>query len=274
MATRTEAYGLTKPEQNDYYDIDVLNENFDTIDAELKKAETERGAVRTIAKGGTGAATAEAALQNLGAAKAKELKGHIEGADNPHGVTAKQVGAVAKTGDTMTGNLNMKKTTPEIVMRHGDDGRFINIFIGSENIAYFRNAKDSGNRTGLMLCSENVEDIKNLLILQKINEGGVKYYSVFGEHNKPTGSYTGNGSTSKRVIDLGITIGSAEVVLIHSTQGSVIVTRASGLGLNGSNVVSIPYDKAHVEKESNGLVLNANDYILNKNGETYYYRVL
>ena len=40
MATTTTNYGLTKSEQNDYVQIDVINDNMDIIDAELKKRVT------------------------------------------------------------------------------------------------------------------------------------------------------------------------------------------------------------------------------------------
>lgn len=42
MATNTENYNLVKPDENDYYDIGIQNDNMDKIDAELKKAENHR----------------------------------------------------------------------------------------------------------------------------------------------------------------------------------------------------------------------------------------
>ena len=33
----TENYGLKKPEKNEYISVDVINENIDAIDTELKK---------------------------------------------------------------------------------------------------------------------------------------------------------------------------------------------------------------------------------------------
>ena len=41
MAITTVNYGLTKPDKNDYYDIDVQNGNLDLIDAALKVTVTE-----------------------------------------------------------------------------------------------------------------------------------------------------------------------------------------------------------------------------------------
>ncbi|HHV32220.1 MAG TPA: hypothetical protein GXX74_07415 [Clostridiales bacterium] len=59
MAMTTTNYGLTKPETTDNYDIEVHNANMDMIDAELKKGED-----------------------------------HRNNTDNPHKVTAEQVGAI------------------------------------------------------------------------------------------------------------------------------------------------------------------------------------
>jgi hypothetical protein len=42
LATNTENYNLVKPDENDYYDIGIQNDNMDKIDAELKKAQDHR----------------------------------------------------------------------------------------------------------------------------------------------------------------------------------------------------------------------------------------
>jgi hypothetical protein len=59
LATNTENYNLVKPNENDYYDIGIQNDNMDKIDAELKKAQD-----------------------------------HRENISNPHQVTAEQTGAI------------------------------------------------------------------------------------------------------------------------------------------------------------------------------------
>lgn len=46
-------------------------------------------------------------VEDLGAAPAS----HVSDTNNPHSVTAAQVGAVKKTGDTMTGNLTIQKAS-------------------------------------------------------------------------------------------------------------------------------------------------------------------
>lgn len=41
MSTTTTNYGLTKPAENENYDIGVFNDNFDTIDSALKSLDDD-----------------------------------------------------------------------------------------------------------------------------------------------------------------------------------------------------------------------------------------
>jgi hypothetical protein len=78
MANKTTNYGLTKPLQTEFYDIDVHNANMDIIDTQLKNINNKFNGLSTdagdmtgilpIAHGGTGATTASEALNKLGAA--------------------------------------------------------------------------------------------------------------------------------------------------------------------------------------------------------------
>lgn len=94
MPGLTPNIGLVKPYRNEYYNIDIHNNNSDTIDTEI-----------------AGLKDADAGLNNA-------LSTHIADKENPHATTAHQVGAytkeetnngfVLKTGDTMTGNLTVQ----------------------------------------------------------------------------------------------------------------------------------------------------------------------
>ena len=78
MANKTSNYGLTKPLQTEFYDIDVHNANMDIIDTQLKNVSQKVDNLSTdaddltgtlpIEHGGTGATTASGALSKLGAA--------------------------------------------------------------------------------------------------------------------------------------------------------------------------------------------------------------
>ena len=73
MANKTTNYGLTKPLQGEFYDVNVPNSNMDIIDTELKRVDSKVNEVDT-------------SLQTV--------IPHVERKDNPHGVTAEQVGLV------------------------------------------------------------------------------------------------------------------------------------------------------------------------------------
>lgn len=62
MAKQTPNLGFTKPDVNDFYDVQVQNENWDKLDEQL-------GGTLPIEKGGTGATSATAARTALQAAK-------------------------------------------------------------------------------------------------------------------------------------------------------------------------------------------------------------
>ena len=73
MASKTPNFEFTKPEPNEFYDINVQNENWDKLDEQLKNAsdidlENLEGTL-PISKGGTGATSAAAARTNIQAAK-------------------------------------------------------------------------------------------------------------------------------------------------------------------------------------------------------------
>jgi len=72
MATKTSNYEFTKPDANDFYDVQVQNENWDKVDEQLKNIAPDAANITgtlPISKGGTGSTSATAALTNLGAAK-------------------------------------------------------------------------------------------------------------------------------------------------------------------------------------------------------------
>jgi hypothetical protein len=62
MATQTSNFGFTKPDVNEFYDVNVQNENWDKLDEQL-------GGTLPISKGGTGASNSSQARANLGIAE-------------------------------------------------------------------------------------------------------------------------------------------------------------------------------------------------------------
>ena len=109
---------------------------------------------------------------------------HISNTNNPHGVTAAQVGAVAKTGDTMTGDLTIKKSAlPSL--NFGTDGAgtatiFKNASSSVEDGLHIKDVDTDG--TYAALC---IKKIKGLASCLSLSFNGTSY-NVYHAGNKPT----------------------------------------------------------------------------------------
>ena len=93
---QTTNYGLNKPGGSDYARIDVLNANMDAVDAALKELEESKAEGAALAEHeADGVKHVSAAERTAWTAKADGTAtgAHIARTDNPHGVTAAQVGA-------------------------------------------------------------------------------------------------------------------------------------------------------------------------------------
>ena len=184
---QTTNYGLNKPGGSDYARIDALNANMDAVDAALKDLEESKAE-------GTALAAHEAdQVKHLTAAERTAWNAkadgaatgaHISNTNNPHGVTAAQVGAVAKTGDTMTGDLTIKKSAlPSL--NFGTDGAgtatiFKNASSSVEDGLHIKDVDTDG--TYAALC---IKKIKGLASCLSLSFNGTSY-NVYHAGNKPT----------------------------------------------------------------------------------------
>ncbi|MEA4893328.1 MAG: hypothetical protein VB085_12350 [Peptococcaceae bacterium] len=98
MATETANYGLVQPAENDYYDIGVQNGNMEKIDQALKSnADAMTAAAEDVAELAGAGRTTETVMGAYAAAGAA--------ADAAAAAVAEKV---SKSGDTMTGPLNLQ----------------------------------------------------------------------------------------------------------------------------------------------------------------------
>lgn len=96
-------------------------------------------------------------------------------------------------------------------------------------------------------------------------DGKSGYYDLFGEHNKPSGSYTGTGTSSQRTIQVGAGIG--DVLYIRSDFGNAFVM--DGLALCCTlNSVFIDEDASYSDGK---LYIRTTNEIFNANNKTYSY---
>ena len=184
---QTTNYGLNKPGGSDYARIDVLNANMDAVDAALKDLEeskAEGAALETHEADGVKHVSAAERTAWNAKADGTATSAHIANTNNPHGVTAAQVGAVAKTGDTMTGDLTIKKSAlPSL--NFGTDGAgtatiFKNASSSVEDGLHIKDVDTDG--TYAALC---IKKIKGLASCLSLSFNGTSY-NVYHAGNKPT----------------------------------------------------------------------------------------
>ena len=114
-----------------------------------------------------------------------------------------------------------------------------------------------GSMTGLAEIA-SIQD-GSMLILGK---------AVYGEHNKPTGTYSGNGSTTSRTVSCGSAT-NGKMLYIGSSAGVALVTQTGAICLSSGSVTGLKYANANY---GNGTLTIATDNVcLNKSGTTYSY---
>ena len=120
---------------------------------------------------------------------------------------------------------------------------------------------------GAELGSIGFDGVNNLIFRQV--EGGTKKLLHTG--NKPTGTYTGNGSATGRTIAVG-GIGNCLMVRRVSSEDFAIVTESGYIGKKGGTVVCGA--DAYYSRGGQHLYTATVSELFNSNGGSYYYELL
>ena len=122
-------------------------------------------------------------------------------------------------------------------------------------------------------------DGKTTGICIQTNKGVFEYQDTSGAWqkilhtgNKPTGTYTGNGSATARNIAVNAGV-YCTALLVHNENGFMIVSTKGAIGIDvGGNLRTLPYNKAQFW--GTNLELFTDDNILNASGITTYWQTL
>ena len=158
------------------------------------------------------------------------------------------------TGGTLSGGLYITK----------NGGIFADS--GEIAIAAYSN-ENSEQRRALSLKNPNTEIAYALLVYDAIIQ---KNYIIFGEHNKPSGFYTGNGDATFRSINTG---GIGSLCVVHGNNYCSIIGDYGGIWWNTSGQTGVFSTSATRFKDGN-LYLTTASQELNGNGGSYYYQIL
>ena len=162
-----------------------------SVEKTMLAAEVAAAVGRAEEGGGLDKKIAETADQ-----KAALLHAAQHGASGSDPVTPAAIGAVAKTGDTMTGNFSIQRDYPQITLKSPLAGRDSYIaYVGNEKILYLMNRLDVNNRQGIYITPET-SSLSNAVRVIRVVNGVPNYYSILH-----TGNLSDFVSTQSRVVE-------------------------------------------------------------------------
>jgi hypothetical protein len=175
----------------------------------------------------------------------------------------------------MSGNLNVKhgNNDRQIVSLENTIGgktQLFNFNWSGANKGWTRlSTGNAGATNGVMIDLKENNKLTNSLMFGKLQAGSETWYTIFGEHNKPSGSYTGNGSDTSRTIDTG---GIGGILYVWSDHCSGLITIHGAIYWSGfSGYVT----NSSVKFATDGvLTISTSSNYFNANGVTYHYQVL
>ena len=160
---------------------------------------------------------------------------------------------------------------PTLSLNGTNVGRKAQMTITNIGHAGFYNVKDDNNRGVLYVMSEADTEIDSLLQLAVTKDGTETFYDIWGEHSKPKGNYSGNGSTTSRTINIGAYgVG----LMITSSQAVTIVGRGGAI-IKKNTATSVTLLKNTEASFYQGvLTLATSDVGINGNAVAYTYQLI
>lgn len=178
-----------------------------------------------------------------------------------------------KSGGIFTNNVSIKRDEyPQFYMydigsntqaKLELDGK--SFFMESRNVA-----DDDKNHRRLLVSGDSDLDLKDSLRLVNTSNGFPDWYTVYGSHNKTSGSYTGNNSATSRTIE---TNGIATMVVISSDTGIALVTSRGAICMNRLTADISGLRSYECRVEQNKIIIASASEFVNSNQE-YWYSVI
>lgn len=173
--------------------------------------------------------------------------------------TAADVGALSEEGGTIHGTN----------LFFGDGHGSVGAISGFTVLGHYAEKYSEGADTAYISVSSAAPSAYPVMF-NEVRDGETISCAIYGEHNKPSGSYTGNGSATERTIAVG-GIGT-KLTLYSMDDDSLLTVGASGAhGRVGNTLVNFGFSTIHYY--SGQLVIASNVAGLNQSGKTYQYEV-
>ena len=223
-----------------------------------------------------GRLTLESVANNPGALKLRDsstgAQYKIYGEHNKP--TAADVGALSKNGGSITGYFGVyNKETPGVEIC--TDYHFAQIIKnasanvdGGLILCDYADIDETTKRLTLKLCHRDAkDDIDNALAIFLKDGNNVDSYKIYGEHNKPSSEYKGDGEA--QTVEIG---GKGNFLLIADGTGAMGIVSKYGTKRFSSSSVSSYY--ADDIKYEDGKLTFSTKTDLNVKDRTYIYQVL
>ena len=125
-----------------------------------------------------------------------------------------------------------------------------------------------GNEATIEIKPQNA-----LVSMLQLNVNNTNWYKIFGEHNKPSGTYTGNGDATARTISVGLVV-NGSIAVVSSTNGVALVTQTGSILLGSGSVSGLRYAEGHFDGVDGEIRLSTSNAILNGNGIIHKWFIL
>ena len=167
-----------------------------------------------------------------------------------------------------------KDEYPNIVLTNSDtSGAYSKLEYDKGHLGIYTFGNDGESYRGITVKNADFQsEIRYALTLDNKKEDGTyETFSIFGQHNKPTGSYTGTGSAEARVIKTG---GIGRAVIITSAKGTALLTTTGGLTFNSTGVNGVIDTQVKFDSTTGEIKLWTTNMFFNESGISYTYQVL
>lgn len=177
---------------------------------------------------------------------------------------------VKKSGDTMTGNLEIDNQLPKVALKGGATNRTAALTqYPTGNVGLSNNNDNNGNYTEFTVLPETAALQNQVRFRNVVGTRGTNFY-IYGEHNKTQGLYTGTGAVEQRRINTG---SYSSLLLVWSENNVlVLVTPIGAIVLSGATPGWLDSTKAYYANGTLYITYDGAD--LNGVGITYNYKAV
>lgn len=202
-----------------------------------------------------------------------ELDAEVEQAYSPtNKPTATDVGALPISGGVLTGRLTVNANTAESIhLKRTISGTEYTITIGNTT---------TNGHAGNVITHQSGGTVNSGLRIDDDGAGvfykpsaSENYVPLFGEHNKPSGKYVGNGLSTTRTINVG---GIGGTLFLTSEKGCAYVSAHGAFCWGGTVSSGTPYYYSgyDINLRSGVLTIATTLSYFNENGVTYSFELL